>query len=254
MSKVGFIVFLNNNAIGIYDNEEILNIFINGCYQNMFFSKDDIKIKKYSMNSISCLDSLESIKEIQNNKLEYDRKQKNCSNTNYYMNLLPNQNKTDPEKQEHDKEHDKEHEHDNQLENEKKQVYDKKELEESDEFKNLMQQKIDTKHQINQLKKEKKKLEEEKQLYDYDIKMYKKLKIENNKIENFEIPDIFALKFNIFEKIEANNQLNFEVFKIEWDKVKPSNNYSLFATNPYEVSFMNSPNNEDIDIEIDIDI
>jgi hypothetical protein len=236
MSKVGFIVFLNNNAIGIYDNEEILNNFINGCYQNMFFSKDDIKIKKYSMNSISCLDSLESIKKIQNNKLEHDKEQE-------HDNQLEN-----------DKE--QEQEHNNQLENERKQEYNKnkKELEESGEFKNLMQQKIDTKHQINQLKKEKKKLEEDQQLYEYDIKMYEKLKIENNKIENFEIPDIFALKFNIFEKMEINNQLNYDAFKIEWDKVKPSNNYSLFATNPYEVSFTNLANKEDIEIEIDIDI
>ena len=165
MSKVGFIVFLNNNAIGIYDNEEILNNFINGCYQNMFFNKDDIKIKKYSMNSISCLDCL---KEIQNNK-EHDKKQKKCSDTNYYMNLLPEQNKTVPKEQRHCKEHDKEHN--------KEHEKNKKELEESVEYKNLMQLKIDTKHQINQLKKEKQKLEEEKQTYEYDIKMYEKLKI-----------------------------------------------------------------------------
>ena len=242
MSQVGFIVFLHNNAIGIYDNEEILNDFINGCYQNKFFSKDDIKIKKYSMNSISCLDSLESIKKIQNNKLELDKEQEKSSDTNYYMNLLANQNKTVSEKQEHN----------NQLENERKQEYNKKQLEESIEYKNLMQLKIDTKHQINELKKQKKKLEEEKQSYDYDVKMYEKLKIEKNKIENFEIPDIFALKFNIFEKIEASEQLNFEVFKVELDKVKPSNNYSLFATNPYEISFINSNIKEEIDIEIEI--
>ena len=218
MSKVGFIVFLNNNAIGIYDNEEILNNFINGCYQNMFFSKDDIKIKKYSMNSISCLDCL---KEIQNNK-EHDKEHDK------------EQNKTVPK--EHNKQHDK----------------NKKKLEESEEYKNLMQLKIDTKHQINQLKKEKQKLEEEKQTYEYDIKMYEKLKIENSKIENFEIPDIFNLKFNIFKKLEDTNELNFDVFKVEWDKVKPSNNYSLFATNPYETSFIISDIKEDIDIELEI--
>lgn len=229
MSKVGFIVFLNNNAIGIYDNEEILNNFINGCYQNMFFSKDDIKIKKYSMNSISCL------QEIRNNK-EHDKEQKKCSDTDYYMNLLSEQNKTVPKEQIHCKKHDK----------------NKKKLEESEEYKNLMQLKIDTKHQINQLKKEKQKLEEEKQTYEYDIKMYEKLKIENSKIENFEIPDIFNLKFNIFKKLEDTNELNFDVFKVEWDKVKPSNNYSLFATNPYETSFIISDIKEDIDIELEI--
>ena len=52
---VGFILILKNEAIGIYDNEEILNNFINGCLQNNFFNKDDIKIKKYNINSINCL-------------------------------------------------------------------------------------------------------------------------------------------------------------------------------------------------------
>lgn len=82
--------------------------------------------------------------------------------------------------------------------------------------------------------------------------MYEKLKIENSKIENFEIPDIFNLKFNIFKKLEDTNELNFDVFKVEWDKVKPSNNYSLFATNPYETSFIISDIKEDIDIELEI--
>ena len=100
--------------------------------------------------------------------------------------------------------------------------------------------KIDTKHMINELKKQKKKLEEEKQSYEYDLKMYEKLKIEKGKIENFEIPEIFTLKFNIFEKLETSNHLNFEVFKTEWEKVKPKNNYSLFSANPYEISFTNS--------------
>jgi hypothetical protein len=164
MSQIGFIVFLHNNAIGIYDNEEILNNFINGCYQNKFFSKNDIKIKKYSMNTINCLNSSSYL---DTHSLEGIQK------------LTPNR------KHENNKQYDK----------------NKKELEESIEYKNLMQLKIDTKHQINQLKKEKQKLEEEKQTYEYDIKMYEKLKIENSKIENFEIPDIFNLKFNIFKKL-----------------------------------------------------
>ena len=58
---VGFILILKNEAIGIYDNEEILNNFINGCLQNNFFNKDDIKIKKYNINSINCLPSLAKV-------------------------------------------------------------------------------------------------------------------------------------------------------------------------------------------------
>ena len=207
---VGFILILKNEAIGIYDNEEILNNFINGCLQNNFFNKDDIKIKKYNINSINCL---------------------NIENTNF-------QNKIISEKKE--------------IIKEKNLEKEKKELIESEEYTKLMQMKIDTKHQINELKKQKIKLEEEKESYEYDLKIYKKLKNEKEIIENFEIPEIFTLKFNIYKKLEETNELNFEVFKIEWEKVKPQNNYSLFSPNIYDNSFINSNNKEDINIDIDI--
>ena len=197
----GFILFLKNEAIGIYDNEEILNNFINGCYQNNFFNKDDIKIKKYNINSINCLNI--------ENKIIPEKNLKNLENK-------------------------------------------KKELIESEEYKKLMQMKIDTKHEINELKKQKIKLEEDKESYEYDLKVYKKLKNEKEKIENFEIPEIFTLKYNIYKKLEESNELNFNVFKTEWDKVKPLNNYNLFTTNTYENFFTNSNNKEDINIEIDI--
>ena len=207
---VGFILFLKNEAIGIYDNEEILNNFINGCLQNNFFNKDDIKIKKYNINSINCL---------------------NIDNTNY-------QNKIISEKKEIIKE--------KKIENIKKNVI------ESEEYIKLMQMKIDTKHQINELKKQKIKLEEEKESYEYDLKIYKKLKNEKEKIENFEIPEIFILKYNIYKKLEESNELNFQVFTKEWEKIKPVNNYNLFTTNTYENSFTNLNNKQDVNIEIDI--
>ena len=112
--------------------------------------------------------------------------------------------------------------------------------------------KIDTKHEINELKKQKIKLEEDKESYEYDLKVYKKLKNEKEKIENFEIPEIFTLKYNIYKKLEESNELNFNVFKTEWEKVKPLNNYNLFTANTYENLFTNSNNKEDINIEIDI--
>ena len=206
----GFILFLKNEAIGIYDNEEILNNFINGCYQNNFFNKDDIKIKKYNINSINCLNI---------------------------------ENKVIPEKNLETKKN---------LETEKNLENKKKELIESEEYKKLMQMKIDTKHEINELKKQKIKLEEDKESYEYDLKIYKKLKNEKEKIENFEIPEIFTLKYNIYKKLEESNELNFNVFKTEWEKVKPQNNYNLFTANTYENLFTNLNNKEDVNIEIDI--
>ena len=197
----GFILFLKNEAIGVYDNEEILNNFINGCLQNNFFNKDDIKIKKYNMNSINCLNI--------ENKIIQEKKLENLETL-------------------------------------------KKELIESEEYKKLMQIKIDTKHEINELKKQKIKLEEDKESYEYDLKIYNKLKKDKEKIENFVIPEIFTLKYNIYKKLEESNELNFNAYRIEWEKVKPLNNYNLFTTNTYENLFTNSHNKEDINIEIDI--
>ena len=197
----GFILFLKNEAIGVYDNEEILNNFINGCLQNKFFNKDDIKIKKYNMNSINCL--------------TIEKKLENIENIENLETL-------------------------------------KKELIESEEYKKLMQIKIDTKHEINELKKQKIKLEEDKESYEYDLKIYNKLKKDKEKIENFVIPEIFTLKYNIYKKLEESNELNFNAYRIEWEKVKPLNNYNLFTTNTYENLFTNSHNKEDINIEIDI--
>ena len=197
----GFILFLKNEAIGVYDNEEILNNFINGCLQNNFFNKDDIKIKKYNINSINCLNI--------ENKIIQEKKLENLETL-------------------------------------------KKELIESEEYKKLMQIKIDTKHEINELKKQKIKLEEDKESYEYDLKIYNKLKKDKEKIENFVIPEIFTLKYNIYKKLEESNELNFNAFRIEWEKVKPQNNYNLFTTNTYENLFTNSHNKEDINIEIDI--
>lgn len=197
----GFILFLKNEAIGVYDNEEILNNFINGCLQNNFFNKDDIKIKKYNINSINCLNI--------ENKIIQEKKLENLETL-------------------------------------------KKELIESEEYKKLMQKKIDTKHEINELKKQKIKLEEDKESYEYDLKIYNKLKKDKEKIENFVIPEIFTLKYNIYKKLEESNELNFNAYRIEWEKVKPLNNYNLFTTNTYENLFTNSHNKEDINIEIDI--
>jgi hypothetical protein len=115
-----------------------------------------------------------------------------------------------------------------------------------------MQIKIDTKHEINELKKQKIKLEEDKESYEYDLKIYNKLKNDKEKIENFEIPEIFILKYNIYKKLEESNKLNFNVFRIEWEKVKPINNYNLFATNTYDNLFTNSNNKDDINIDINI--
>ena len=57
MSKFGYLLLLKNEPIGIFDDTNMLNNFVDGCVKNNLFWENDIKIKKYNMNSINCLDS-----------------------------------------------------------------------------------------------------------------------------------------------------------------------------------------------------
>jgi hypothetical protein len=227
MSKFGYLLLLKNEPIGIFDNEEQLNNFISGCLQNRFFNNIDIKTKKFIMNSINCLE-----KEVSKNSLEEQKQFKLQENG---------------KKQFKDKINEKK-----ELETKELLEKKRKEILESEEYKNLMQGKIETKHQLNELKQKKKKLEEEKETYVYDLEMYQKLKKEKEKMENFVIPEIFKLKYDVFEKLEENNITSFDNFKTEWDRIKPSNNYSLFASNPYENSFISSDLKKELEIELDI--
>ena len=128
---------------------------------------------------------------------------------------------------------------------------DFKELCKDENYKKIVQDKIDTKHEINELKQKKKKIEESKIAYEVDIKLYEKFKNEKEKQKTFIIPEIFNLKYELFEKLETTNRLSFDYFYNEWEKIKPKNNYSMFGSNSYEDSYVENAS-EAINIEMDI--
>jgi len=68
MNKLGYILFNNENIIGIFDDEEFMNTYINGCIQNNFFNRNNIKIEKYTMNSLFCHDRKINKEELIKNK------------------------------------------------------------------------------------------------------------------------------------------------------------------------------------------
>ena len=80
----------------------------------------------------------------------------------------------------------------------------KKELEEK-ELK-LGLEKYELNKELNELKMKKKRLDEKKNQYETDLKLYNIFK----KKENFTIPELFIEKFNLFQKLEKNNTLNFD--------------------------------------------
>lgn len=207
MSDFVFIVYLKNNVIAVYNNETLLNIFIDGAIQKKFIKKEEIKIEKYNMNSMLCITKKDDI-------------------------IVSKKDKIDISKREEI------------IEPKKSQEYLN-----SDEYKKLSQEKTDTKHEINILKLKKKKYEEEKQVFESDLKIYYQFKKAKEQ-ESFDMPDMFIIKYEIFKKLEENNQLTFELFKEEWDKVKPKNNYNLFNANSYEETFVNKP--AELNVEFNI--
>jgi hypothetical protein len=77
----------------------------------------------------------------------------------------------------------------------------------------LGQSKIDMMHQINILKKEQEKIKEEEYIYENDLILFNKFKLEKEKNINFIIPYMFEDKFNIFSKLDAESKISFENFK-----------------------------------------
>ena len=146
MDSYGYILYLNKKIIGVYNNEQLLNIFIDGAIQKSYFNREDIIIDKYIMNSMvlvapSNSDSLE-IEQLEKERVEKERLEKE------QLEKLE-KDRLDKERQE--------------------KVEKEKQLLESSEFALLMQNKIDTKNQLNRLKHTKKKYEEELSQYKYDI-------------------------------------------------------------------------------------
>jgi hypothetical protein len=201
------ILYDNNNVIGVYYDDNLMNLEINGLVQKKFIKRNQIKIEKYTANSLYCHDQ-------ENNKdIIIDIKPNNNLDNNINLDIKTNNN----------------------LDNN---------LLKSEEYIKIQQEKIDTKHKINELKNQKKKFLEEKQQYDYDLTLYYQLKKE----EINEIPEIFALKYNIFEKLEEN--INFNNFMEEYKKVKPDNNYNLFSSNVYDDDFIKNNKHDEIILDI----
>ena len=223
MNNFGYVLIKNEKVIGVFDNEEMIDTFINGGIQNEFFDKKSIKKLKFTMNSIYChnnkFNSITVKNEEQTSKLDEEKQKKEV---------------------------------DDRIKRKKELEEKTKELLKDEEYQKIMQEKIDTKHEINELKQKKKKYEEAKNTYDCDIKLYATFQKEKEKNEQFVIPEIFSLKYELFEKLEKSNRLTFDAFYEEWEVIKPKNNYSMFGSNPYEDSFVTKNTPEDINIEMDI--
>ena len=60
------------------------------------------------------------------------------------------------------------------------------------------------------------KIKEKKNIYELDLLLYTNFLINIENDPNFIIPELFILKFNLFNKLKINNNLNFNSFYDEY--------------------------------------
>ena len=123
----------------------------------------------------------------------------------------------------------------------------------------MAKQKIELQHKINMLKIKKEKIEESKSVYENDLKLFNIFKESRQTDPNFIIPELFANKFEVMDKLYNVNNLSWENFITNYQH---DNNYGdYFGTNNYEDMFVSpSPEetqddtiNEEFDINTDSD-
>ena len=212
-----FVLYLNNNLLGIFDNENALNAFIKGGIQNNFFKEENLRREQYIMNS--------------------------CCKVGFNTNTKIQQKETIPKNPE-DLNKTKE------LRKEKSKKLE--ELYNSESFQKFLQEKIDVVTDINKIKYDKKLMVGKNKLYNEDVKLFELFTKEKEKNNNFIIPALFELKFPIFDRLTKANNLSFETFMEEYEKVKPENNYDMFTSNNYEKTF--EKNNKDFEMEFELQI
>lgn len=67
-------------------------------------------------------------------------------------------------------------------------------------------------YEKNKLIKEKEQLQDKKNTYDVDLELYGKFKKILEENDNFEIPEMFQEKFDVFQVLEENDDVCFESF------------------------------------------
>jgi len=211
---MAFVLYLNNNLLGIFDNENALNTFIKGGIQNNFFKEENLRREQYIMNS--------------------------CCKVGFNKNTHEKIHKIQEETLQKSKESNKD----------KGKKLD--ELFNSESYKKIAQEKIDVVTDINKIKYDKKLMVEKNKLYNEDIKLFNLFTKEKEKNPNFVIPVLFELKFPIFDSLTKANNLSFETFMEEYEKVKPENNYDMFTSNNYEKTFEKNTNNFEMNFELQI--
>lgn len=203
-SDLNHVLMLNNNVIGVFNSTLQLNNYVDGCVQNNFFTKEMICVKTFVVNSCFNVDLPVNNSQVNNKILLLKNAKTNVSN--------PVKNITLPVKDD---------------------------SKNSEEYLKIQQDKAELTHKINMLKNNKKKIENEMSIFNTEVELYKKFKHNLETDKTFSVPELFDIKYKLYLSLDNENKLNFEDYYKKWLEIRPSNNYNMFDTNSYEMSYHN---------------
>lgn len=250
------ILKLNNKICGYYTKKSTVETFINSCINCKFIKQTDkIEIEFYEINSF-ILKKTEQYNNKSNNNIKINEKTIKINQNMYedfsdsdtssvdFENLsvgsnnsnkeLLLDNDTDSEKSLILNEVDNKSETSFTLDAEAFLQKKKDKRIQQQKIIELGQQKIDIMSHINKLKLEKKKMEEKKTKFDYDLQLYEKFKKNKRDDFSFDVPIMFKNIYDLFEKLDNNNDLSFESFIENYIEEKMLTQYDdMFTSEAY---------------------
>lgn len=82
-------------------------------------------------------------------------------------------------------------------------------------------------YNLHVLKQRKERIENQKRVYNVDVELYEKFKKIKQENPTFEIPDMFEKKYEVFEVMDENNQMNIDTFLQLYEKDTINNSWSM---------------------------
>jgi len=259
-----YIIEYNEKILGIYNDYDQLELFLNSSIQNNFINDTNLYVLLFNINSCYLLEKKpyrNKISKINNNEQHYLPNNTNSSHTNESTTNKPDNtnsshtnesNTNKPDNTDNISENISFSETNNAIEpiiisqpinasqsinavdvgNDNLILNDQKE-----KIVLLAEQKKEILHKINLLKLEQNKLKNMHNEYECDIKLYNIFKNNLNKDNNFIIPKLFENKYKIMNKLENENKLSWDNYYNILSKSIEENNYELFNNNPYNDKF-----------------
>jgi hypothetical protein len=219
-----YLIKYKNNILGVYTDINQAKLFIHSCLSNNLMN-ESAEILVFTTNSCYCTNKMNII---------LDNKSVSLKPIIKPVTLITGNNKLVPK------------------------IFipiPEKEIDCKDPaFLKLAEDKITLQHKINLLKLQRERIKESKELYDHDIKLYNKFKQNLSSDNSFIIPDLFKDKFNILNKLDDENKLNWDNFFKEYNHNNIYGDY--FKLNSYDKSFIvldKKKNNIDEEFEIESD-